>query len=64
MLGLDPKACPMGGKPDGLMGPVAILRISEKRETNRRNTSKIACGNGCVEHTLSPWHASITSLAT
>ena len=49
-LGLDPKACPMGEKPDGLMGPMAI---SDKRETNRRNIRKIVCGNDCVEYKVS-----------
>jgi hypothetical protein len=31
-LGLDPKACPMGEKPNGLMGPMATLDISDKRD--------------------------------
>jgi hypothetical protein len=52
-LELDPKASSMGEKLDGLMGSMTILRISEKRETNRRNISKIACGNDCVEYNLS-----------
>jgi hypothetical protein len=52
-LALDPKACPMGEKPDGLMGPMAILGISDKRETNRRNIRKIVCGNDCVEYKVS-----------
>jgi hypothetical protein len=52
-LGLDPKACPMSERPDGLMGPMAILGISDKGETNKRNISEIACGNDCVEYKLS-----------
>ena len=32
LLGLGPKACSMGEKPDGLMGPMATLDISDKRD--------------------------------
>ena len=45
----------MGEKPDGLMGPMAILGISDKGETNRRNISNIACGNDFVECKLSSY---------
>jgi hypothetical protein len=45
----------MGEKPDGLMGPMAVLGISDKRETNRGNIGKIACGNDCVEYKLSSY---------